>query len=176
MIAVFLFLLIVSPWFVQLFISPIELTWLAHPITSVSEFLRNLSFYSSPEFIFFSGDRRLAYGTQEFGLIYLSWLPLLALVRPGRYLVWWLGVGILFASSFKAVAPFSAALLYILPLQILVAMGAKHLIANFRRFHPLIKLGIILLALFNLYEIANFWHVLVIHYPQRIHETVLNQP
>ena len=84
-------------------------------------------------------------------------------------------MGILVASLFKPMAPFSAALLYIPPLQILVAGGAKHLITNFHRFHLLIRLGIILLALFNLYEIANFLHVLAIHYPQRIHEAVLNQ-
>ncbi|OGY16731.1 MAG: hypothetical protein A2784_04570 [Candidatus Chisholmbacteria bacterium RIFCSPHIGHO2_01_FULL_48_12] len=175
MIAISLFLVIVSPWFNQLLISPVEWWWLVQPVSSLGEWLRNITFYASPEFIFFSGDRRLAYGTQEFGLMYLSWLPL-AMVKPRRYLVWWLGIGILAASWFKPVAPFSAALLYILPLQILVAMGAKYLIANFRRFHPLIKLGIILLALFNVYEIANFWHVLTIHYPQRIHEAVVNQP
>src|SRR3989344_2314016 len=175
MMILLFFWIIVSPWFVQLFISPIETNFLTQPIASVAEFWRNLAFYTSPEFIFFSGDRRLAYGTQEFGLMYLSWLPL-AVMKPRRYLVGWLGIGILVASWFKPVAPFSAALLYILPLQILVAMGAKYLIANFRRFHPLIKLGIILLALFNVYEIANFWHVLTIHYPQRIHEAVVNQP
>lgn len=173
MIIIFL-LFIVSPWFVQLFVSPVELSWIAHPVSSIAEFWRNLAVYTSPEFIFFSGDRRLAYGTQEFGLLYLSWLPL-GLVKPHKYVVWWLGIGILAASLFKPIAPFSAALFYIPPLQILVAEGAKHLITNFRRFHLLIRLGIILLTLFNLYEIANFLHVLVVHYPQRIHEAILNQ-
>lgn len=170
-----LLLFIVSPWLVQLFVSPVELSWIAHPVSSIAEFWRNLAFYTSPEFIFFSGDRRLTYGTQEFGLLYLSWLPL-GLVKPRKYVVGWLGIGILAASLFKSTAPFSAALLYIPALQLLVARGAKHLIANFRSFHPLIKLGIILLALFNLYEIANFIHVLAVHYPQRIHEAVVNQP
>src|SRR3989338_5021919 len=170
-----LLLLTVAPWFIQLLISPIELHWLAQPVNSWSQFLNNIAFYTSPEFIFFSGDRRLAYGTQEFGLLYLSWLPL-GLVNPHKYVVWWLSMGILVASLFKPMAPFSAALLYIPPLQILVAGGAKHLITNFHRFHLLIRLGIILLALFNLYEIANFLHVLAIHYPQRIHEAVVNQP
>lgn len=168
-----LLLFIVSPWLVQLFVSPVELSWIAYPISSIAEFWRNLAFYTSPEFIFFSGDRRLAYGTQEFGLLYLSWLPLM-FIKPQKYLIWWLGTGILVASLFKPMAPFSAALLYIPPLQILVAGGAKHLITNFHRFHPLIRLGIILLALFNLYEIANFIHVLAVHYPQRIHEAVVN--
>lgn len=172
---ILLLFIIVSPWLVQLFISPIEFSWLVHPVASLSEFWRNLAFYTAPEFIFFSGDRRLAYGTQEFGLIYLSWLPLW-LVNPHKYLVWWLGMGILVASLFQPTAPFSAALLYIPALQILVAGGAKHLITNFRSFHPLIRLSIILLALFNFYEIANFFHVLTTHYPQRIHEAVLSQP
>lgn len=170
---IILLLFIVSPWLVQLFVSPVELSWIAHPVSSIAEFWRNLAVYTSPEFIFFSGDRRLTYGTQEFGLLYLSWLPLVFL-RPQNYLIWWSGIGILVASMFRPTAPFSAALLYIPALQLLVAGGAKHLIANFRSFHPLIKLSIIFLALFNLYEIANFWHVLAIHYPQRIHEAVLN--
>ena len=182
MIALSLFLLIASPWFVQLFISPIELSWLTHPISSISELLRNLSLYSSNEFIFFTGDPRLSYGTQEFGLVYLSFLPLwlLGLIRslsktPHKYITWWLGLGVLVASLFKPTAPFSAALLYLPAVQILTSLGALHLVTHFRRFHPLIKLGIILLFLFNFYEIANFFHVLTTHYPQRIHEVVLSK-
>lgn len=170
-----LLLFIVSPWFVQLFVSPVEPNWIAHPVSSIAGFWRNLAVYTSPEFIFFSGDRRLTYGTQEFGLLYLSWLPLV-FIKPQKHLIRWLGLGIFFASLFKPIAPFSAALAYVLPLQLLVARGVKHLAVNFRRFHWLIRLGIILLALFNLYEIVNFWHVLAIHYPQRIHEAVANQP
>lgn len=171
MMILLFFWLIVSPWFVQLFISPIETNFLIQPIASVAEFWRNLAFYTSPEFIFFSGDRRLAYGTQEFGLMYLSWLPLV-LMGLNRYLSVWLGLGILVSSLFKVTAPFSAALLYLPALQIAVTLGARRLVHSFRRQHWLIRIGIIVLALFNVYEIANFFHVLTLHYPQRIHEVI----
>lgn len=170
---IILLLFIVSPWLVQLFVSPVELSWITYPVSSIAEFWRNLAFYTSPEFIFFSGDRRLAYGTQEFGLLYLSWLPLIWLGSQ-KQLWWWVGGGIIVASAFKITVPFSAALLYILPLQLLVASGAKYLITNFRRFGWSVKLVVVALVLFNFYEIANFIHVLAVHYPQRIHEAVVN--
>lgn len=182
MIILPLFLLTVSPWFVQLFISPLELNWLTQPISSLSAFWRNLAFYSSPELIFFSGDPRLTYSTQEFGLIYLTFFPffLIGLIKslsqtPQKFITWWLGAGLLIASAFKPLAPFSATLVYLPAIQILITLGARHLIANFRQFRFAIQIGIILLVLLNLYEILNFFHVLATHYPQHIHQAVTNQ-
>jgi len=175
-------LLIVSPWFIQLLISPLEFHWLTQPATSLSAFLRNLALYSSDEFVFFAGDRRLGFGTQEFGLVYLSWLPLwlVGLVQslsrpPAKYISWWLGLGILAASLFTPTAPFSAGLLYIPAVQVLTSFGLIHLLTHFRRYPLWLRLGLILLCLFSLYEVLNFFHVLAVHYPQRIHEAVTSK-
>ena len=78
------------------------------------------------------------------------------------------------ASLFKPTAPFSARLLYIPAVQVLTSFGLIHLLTRFRRYPLWLRLSLILLCLFSLYEILNFFHVLAIHYPQRIHEAVTN--
>lgn len=172
-------LILVAPWFIQTYISPIEFAFFNLPISSLSEFLHNLSYYTSTDFIFFAGDPRLAYGIQDYGLLYISWLPFLiiGLIHfidhfPHQLIFWWLGLGLVIASLFKSVTPYSASLIYLPALQIIISLGFVYLITNFRQFHLWIKVLMIILLLFNFYEITNFFHALIIHYPHRLHEAI----
>ena len=168
-------LLVLSPWFIQLLYSPIELNWLLQPNFSIPQIFHNLSIYSSDDYVFFTGDKRLEYGTQEAGMVYLSFTPLwliglLQAVGNPRYrwLALWLGGGVLASSLFAQAPIFSASLLYIPSVQILVGLGAGHLIKNFSRYHLALRLGLVLLFAFVGYEMINFIHNLIVHYPQRL--------
>jgi hypothetical protein len=169
-------LLLSSPWFIQLLLSPVELNWLFSPATSIGQFFDNLAVYSSDEYVFFSGDDRLQYGTQEAGLLYLSWLPLwlIGLIQsigqPAGKISLWLGIGVLVASLFGPAPNLSVSLLYIPAAQILTSLGLVHILKVFKKQPPLLKLVILLLLAFMIYEIIGFFHILTVHYPKRLQD------
>lgn len=168
-------LLSVSPWFIQLWYAPLEFSWLMQPNFSLKAAVHNLSVYSSADYIFFSGERRLQYGNQETGLLHLTYLPLVSIgliqvvaTPTWRWLGWWLGGGFVLASLFAKAPFFFASLLYLVPAQLLVGIGVVKLINFFPRQPRLIKLLIFALSLLVIYEVVIFAHIIAIHYPKRL--------
>lgn len=174
-VASVLFLLI-SPWFIQLLISGIEFWWSKPLITRGDKFIESLIINSSTDYLFFKGDPRVNFGTQETGLFYIFQIPLIILGfynlfkqrdNYKRILFGWLSIGFLLASFFTA-PDFSNGLFYFLPLQLISFLGLSFLFRKWQNAKRLQKGLLILFLLFAVYEIVIFFHILIVHYPKRL--------
>ncbi len=172
----FLFL-IVSPWFVQLLLSGVEWWGIKSLTLDVSVVLENLITNSSIDYLFFKGDPRSAFGTQETGPFYICQIPL---ILVGFYLIFqkttfwrkvllvWFGLGVLLASLFVGTPDFSNGLFYFLPLQFISFLGLNKLIDHWKKGKILTKIFLIFFSFFSLYEMIIFFHIIIVHYPKRL--------
>lgn len=172
-----LFFLLTSPWFIQLLLSGFELFWFKPLVVGINDFIESLIINSSSDYLFFRGDPRVNFGTQETGLFYIFQIPLIGigfyalfskLDKYKKILLAWFLLGFLIASLFASSPDFSNGLFYFLPLQIISFLG---LVSVFRNWQTAIKFKralILLFFLFAAYEMIIFFHILVVHYPKRL--------
>jgi len=172
-----LFFLLISPWFIQLIIFGIELKDFTLLDFSFRKLLAHLVRNTSIIYLFFQGDKRIDFGTQETGFFYLFQILLITvgfyqlfdkLSQFSKKMILWLGSAILVTSFFKISQSFSISLLYLLPLQIISLVGLMTILRSWLKASYLMKFLIVVLLLLALYEIILYFHILLVHYPKRL--------
>ena len=150
---------------------PLFLTRALHnkPVEYGLDFIRRYSSHFSPDFLFFSGDPiRPRYRVPDTGQLMYFELPLLliGLYALAKKRLWWLGVWLLLAPM-PAALTFETpsairGLLMIVPLSLIVALGASWILEKGKKLWPLLAL----IFIFNLgyYLDAYFIHAPV-HQP-----------
>lgn len=168
---------LISPWLLQLLFMGFEPWWQQKITLKPNEILDNLINNSSTDYLFFQGDKRIKYGTQETGLLYIFQLPLIVVgfyTLFTKYTLYfkkiflWLIAGFLLSGLFTNSPNFSVSLLYILPIQTIAFMGLIKILHNWPKRNLWFKYLTILFFIFSLYEIIIFFHILIVHYPKRL--------
>lgn len=174
---IILLFLFISPWFMQLFIFGLEPKDFTQINLSPNNFTERLINNSSTDYLFFQGDKRITFGTQETGLLYLFQIPLLfigfyqvfdKLNSLHKKIIFWLLIAFLISGLFKDSSTSSISLLYLLPLQIISVIGLIVIFKSWLKGNCLIKCLISILLFFALYEIIIYFHILIVHYPKRL--------
>ena len=171
-----LLFLFISPWFIQLLVSGFEWWWIKPINFNLSSIWENLIKNTSVDFLFFQGDPRVPFGTQETGPFYIYQIPLILIgfytflenFNLGKkILLGWLITAVLLASCF--VSPdFSVDLLYFLPLQIISFLGLVKIVDIWKKGKLLTKGILSAYALLAIYEMIIFFHIIIVHYPKRL--------
>lgn len=173
-IVVHLCLLTFTPWFLILLLGRPSLVPTLKNQPWMNQLSANLSYFTSNEFLFFSGDSRPGYGTSDHGVFLLSFMPLLLagtysllLKRETKYKVplWWVLVGLTVAILFGSVSGLPAALWYLPGLSIIATQGATTLITAWKDRHKSLKMLIALNGIWLAYESMRLYHVILVHKP-----------
>lgn len=152
-------LLLITPWFLVLILGQPSLAPLPRNTSLLKQVSANLSYLTSDEFLFFTGDGRPDYGTGEHGVFLLSFLPLILIgVYRSRLILWYLLVGVAIAVIFGNVAGLPASLWYLPVLSISATIGATRMISLFKWATPLYVFWLA-------YEAALLYHTILIHRP-----------
>lgn len=171
-----LLFLFISPWFIQLLVSGFEWWGIKPIIFNFKEILDNLTTNTSVNYLFFQGDPRAQFGTQETGPFYIYQIPLILIGFYAifdkfnlykKILLGWMITAVLFASCFTS-PDFSFDLLYFLPLQIISFLGLLKIIDIWKKGKLLAKGILSVYALLAIYEMIIFFHIIIIHYPRRL--------
>ena len=171
-----LLFLFISPWFVQLLSSGIEWWWIKSLNLNLNRIWENFITNTSVDFLFFEGDSRVKFGTQETGPFYIYQVPLILIGfyclaaefnRTSQILIAWLVAGLVFASLF--VSPdFSNDIFYFLALQIISFLGLVKLADLWQTKKLIYRILITLFALLAVYEMTIYFHIMLVHYPKRL--------
>lgn len=169
---------LLTPWFMQLLISGLDFSWWRQITFNPNEILKNIINNSSTDYLFFQGDKRLIFGTQETGLFYIFQIPLILF---GGYflflskfklwqkaLIFWLISGFITSAFFGQSADLNISLFYVLPLEIISFLGIIYLKKIWEKGKLLIRTALTLFLLFSFYEIVIYFHILLVHYPKRL--------
>ena len=171
-----LLFLVISPWFIQLLVSGFEWWWIKPINFNLINIWENLVTNTSVNFLFFQGDPRVQFGTQETGPFYIYQIPLILIgfyaffenfSLGKKILLAWLIIGILFTICFTS-PDFSIDLLYFLPLQIISFLGLLKIIDIWKKGKLLTKGILSAYALLAIYETIIFFHIIIVHYPKRL--------
>ncbi len=173
---IFLFYLLITPWFIQLLISGFE-TWERKPLIKESaKIINNLTINTSVDYLFFKGDPRVKFGNQETGPFYIYQF---FLILAGFYclfnkfnrlsiiLMLWFFIGLGFASLFAS-PDFSNCLLYFLPLQVISFLGLVKILDWWWTKKLIFRIFIGLFFLLAGYEMIIYFHIMLVHYPKRL--------
>lgn len=165
-------LLLSTPWILVLSLSQPSLRSLPASRPRLESITANANFFSSPEFLFFSGDRRPGYGTIDYGMFLPSFLPLIALgfsavIRQKRdrkyaFVIWWFisGLGIGIATSNNPVLPGS--LWFVPSLSLLSSLGLYSIIDLVKkRQHPVIIGTALMVLSWFVYEVIRLYYILI---------------
>lgn len=134
-----------------------------------SAFLKNYTDHFGGDFLFVNGDMIERYKIPETGLMYLTdmGLVVLGLVvlirRPPRYanVIWWWLVVAPVASALTFQTPNAhRSLNLVIPLTIIAAIGLVEILKRWK------VLGICVLGVVYLWQIARYLHMYYVHYPQ----------
>ncbi len=157
----FLLLLSITPWFLTLIINRPSFQSGHSQLPWPQQISANLTFYTSAEFLFFSGDGRPDYGTGDHGVFLLSFLPLILIgAYHGRKIIlWWFVGGLTLASFFSQAPNLHGALWYLPALSILAAIGAGKLSKSKNTTLQC------MVFMWLLYEAIRLYHVILIHKP-----------
>lgn len=171
-----LLFLFISPWFIQLLVSGFEWWWIKPLNFNLSNIWENIIKNASVDYLFFQGDPRTQFGTQETGPFYIYQIPLILIgfyalfdnfnLRK-KILLGWLITAILFASCFSS-PDFSLDLFYFLPLQIISFFGLLKIIDIWKKGKLLTKGILSAYACLSIYEMIIFFHIIIVHYPKRL--------
>lgn len=169
--------LLITPWFIQLLFSGFEPFWLKPLTSNPTKIIQNFITNTSSDYLFFRGDPRIKFGTQETGPFYIFQIPLILIGfyslakknrKWGKILLGWLLGALVFASLFISSPDFSNDLFYFLPLEIISFLGFLSIIENWYPVKMINRFLISIFLILTLYEIGIFWHILFIHYPKRL--------
>lgn len=184
-IVVHLGMLAFTPWFLTLLLGTPSISATLGGNALMPAISKNISFLTSSEFLFFTGDGRPGYGTSDHGMFLLSFMPLLFIgmydslisKKPGDKLtLWWALVGLTLATLFGRAPGLPAALWYLPALSIIATHGISKLIPicldNLHRLPSTTTLqcmAVITLIsgnfLWLMYEAIRLYHVILIHKP-----------
>lgn len=169
-------LILITPWCVQLGLLLVN-GWWQWGTWNPAHILTNLSEYLSVDFLFLHGDINKRFSPREVGLFQLSMLPLflVGLKTMAAYtkrraqahrdlLVWWFFIGVIIASFFGEHASFCQALLFTVPIQIVLVVGARKIFDAWRIGIPVKRLFIAAIGIWMIYEAIIFWHIFLVHY------------
>lgn len=164
-------LLIITPLVLYLTYPQFWLFRFTQPLPKIADFLNNLFYLISPEFLFFKNTTFWLGGVRESGIFYLFFLPFLLLgiykmvIRQKIYISV-IFVLILLFSAASPYFPESREFYLAYPLLCLVvAIGINYWWSVKSKISRLI---FVFLFLFIIYDIASFFHYYTVHYPQQI--------
>ncbi|MCJ7740924.1 hypothetical protein MUP32_06480 [Candidatus Microgenomates bacterium] len=164
-------LLIITPLVLYLTYPQFWLFRFTQPLPKIADFLNNLFYLISPEFLFFKNTTFWWGGVRESGIFYLFFLPFLLLGIYKFYKVTALGPAIYFLiilllSAASPYFPESREFYLAYPLLcLIVAIGINYWWSVKSKISRLI---FVFLFLFIIYDIASFFHYYTVHYPQQI--------
>lgn len=172
------FLLIFSPWLLQLVFLLLKGRW-EWGNWNPENFLSNISEYLSVDFFFLHGDSKIIFSTGETGLFQLSLLSLLAIgirveTKIRKFLFLWFTTGLTVAALFGERAFFWGAVLFVIPLEIFIYMGGEKILSELNVADGLKKSIIGVLGFWLIYESVVFWHIFLVHYPQTLINAGIN--
>lgn len=130
-------LLSLTPWWLTLlFAQPSLKSPLPTPF-KLGELKENSAFYTSFEFIFFSGDRRPLHGIPDHGMFLPSFIPFIAfgaaamIKRKSSYLqlvpLWWLIIGVLISVGLSSIPTGPGSIWFLPSLSLLATSGVWQL-------------------------------------------------
>jgi len=153
-------LLLITPWVLTLLIARPPLRSLPATKSRSQQISQNLSFFTSPEFLFFSGDGRPDYGINGNGVFLFSFLPLIiiGLFQSRRWLLWWLLGGLIISTTITNTPGLPASLLFLPAMSILAALGFTKLFTKLTVFKTLY-------LAFIIYQALGLYHLILVHQP-----------
>ncbi len=147
---------------------------------SLSNFISNLFILVSPDFLFFKNPTFWWGGVRETGIVYLAFLPFLLLgiyelLVRSKYNIF-VGMGVLLLiSSLSPFFPESREFYFITPfLSIILAVGINKFYQIYIRKNLFWKTIFIFIFMFSIYELSQFFHYYMVHYPQQIRSGIEN--
>lgn len=165
-------LLLITPWIIVLSLARPSLHPLPASQPKRERITANANFFTSFEFLFFSGDRRPGYGIMNYGVFLPSFPPLIALglltaVKRKNdtkytFVIWWLMAGLIISivTSNHPVLP--GALWFVPSLSLLTTLGLYSLIDLAKNDHPLSTRSLSLVVLAWLaYEAVRLSYILI---------------
>ncbi len=132
LIKITLILLFITPWILTLSFGKPSLKPLPSTQPRLVQTVSNLKFYSSFEFLFFSGDRRPLYGIAGFGVFLLSFLPIIAigLFNSSRPVIYSLILGFTISCVFSNAPGLPGSLWFLVPLSVIAGHGFSVFISS----------------------------------------------
>ena len=159
-------LLLATPWFLTVWLSPKILVEIFNFQFSIFNLSNNLAYLTSGEFLFFTGDGRPGYGTGDHGVFLLSFMPLLltgtyhllsSQKKRNKFLLWWVLIGLTIAVVFGNAPGLPAALWFLPALSLIAATGFKELTEH--------KIFFSLNLIWIIYESLRLYHIISVHKP-----------
>lgn len=158
-----LLMLFITPWVLTLILGQPSLKPMALTQSRSQQILTNLSFYSSFEFLFFSGDRRPLYGILNYGVFLLSFLPLFILGilnSPCLFKLCFIS-GFTLSVIFSNISGLPGSLWFLPPLSVLSAIG---FISLWKQSKP----WFYFLSCWLIYESLRLYQVIIFHQPFKL--------
>lgn len=176
LLGVHLVLLLLSPWWLTLLIARPSLRSLPSTQPKLDQIGDNVSFFTSAEFLFFSGDGRPGYGTGEHGVFLLSFLPLIAVgfwqslrekSNVTKLPLWWLGGGVTAAATLSNVPGLPGSVWFLPAMSVLATIGLNVVARSLKdeKKTSLHKTMAIILLVWLLYEALRLYQIILIHKP-----------
>lgn len=164
-----LILLLITPWVLTLIFGEISLKPLPPSRPKLEQIPDSISYYTSFDFLFFSGDKRPGHGTGEHGIFLFSFLPAIAvgLYRclsskklPHRVVICWLISGFSLSLLITNTPGIHGGIWFLPSLSVLASYGAVSMISS-QTHRFLVMANALLLA----YEALRLYQVLIFHQP-----------
>lgn len=148
--------------------------WLFHTksyLLPVSSFMNNIFILTSPDFFLFKNITFWWGGVREVGIVHPVFLLFLMIgiykivIERKINMIFWIGL-ILALSAASPFFPESREFFLVAPfLSILIALGINELLS---RRDNIWHLAYFFVFAFIIYDLAQFWHYYIVHYPQQV--------